>query len=970
MKRILVIVLCLISMTTVIIANEMEDSINLYTEQVIKDYQSGDYDGFLNNVKNVTRIYKVLFGDVSHDMGYSRLVSAYSDLCYEIGYSQDAILLETEANRIKKNVLGETHSDFAISLSKLAEYYSDLGFYSKALELGTRASEILKKNTLGKDDIEYALSLDKLASYHYQLDNCIKAVEISTQALDILRKTLGQDDPEYALSLNSLALYYSKLGNYLKAIEISTQAMEILKAKVGENHPYYCAPLSILATCYGHLGNYTKAIKLSTQAMEIVKEEYGETNPNYALSLGNVASYYRVIGNFPKAIELTTLAKDILQKTIGVHNHSYAMTLNSLALAYSYLTFYSRSIEYGTQAAEILKSIQGEDRDYATVITNLANYYAGTEDYTKAIELDTKALEIFQNTIGKQHPYYAISLRNLIDDNFYNGSYNVIAPLINEYMSIVRNNIFSTFIGLTSSERHMYWDTFTDNLTWIQKILVDSYPPNAAEMLYDNIALFSKGLLLSTELEITKLIQESGDLKAQQLYSELRQNRQILNVMYSKPIMDRYINCDSIEHVSFDLERQLMSRVKEFGDYTRNLSISWQDVQSKLGENDIAIEFLSYPENYDTTTYVALTLCNDDTIPVLTPLFDEQQLFNASGENESYQTTKADEMIWSPLSSRLEGKTHVYFSASGILHNIGIEYLPSMDGKECYRLSSTRELAIKRSETPSDGAVVYGGIQYATDVSQMGTPRGDGSFLAHRGFNPDSVTQRGSWDYLPGSLDEANEVDSILAKSDVDVKKVTGLEATETTFKDLSSQRKRILHIATHGFYYNDSTAHHYNERERLGFLQMDNDHPRYVEDKAMTRTGLLFTGAQNTFDGVKIPDGVDDGVLTAQEVSQLDLRGLDLLVLSACQTGLGEVTSDGVFGLQRGFKKAGAQSILMSLWKVDDEAAHMLMTEFYRGWTTGLTKYAALRHAQSVVKEKYPDPRHWAAFILMDALD
>ena len=148
------------------------------------------------------------------------------------------------------------------------------------------------------------------------------------------------------------------------------------------------------------------------------------------------------------------------------------------------------------------------------------------------------------------------------------------------------------------------------------------------------------------------------------------------------------------------------------------------------------------------------------------------------------------------------------------------------------------------------------------------------------------------------------------------------------------------------------------------------------MEDKALTRSCLMLAGATIALNGQHLPDGVDDGILTAKEISKMDLRGADLVVLSACQTGIGEIKGDGVFGLQRGFKKAGVQSILMSLWKVDDEATMLLMTQFYKNLTSevGMNKHEALKQAQKYVREydgmKYQDPYYWASFILLDAID
>ena len=158
---------------------------------------------------------------------------------------------------------------------------------------------------------------------------------------------------------------------------------------------------------------------------------------------------------------------------------------------------------------------------------------------------------------------------------------------------------------------------------------------------------------------------------------------------------------------------------------------------------------------------------------------------------------------------------------------------------------------------------------------------------------------------------------------------------------------------------------------DNMRLMLIGDNRPRNIEDQSLLRCGLCFAGANQILQDSLPHNGQDDGILSALEIAQTDLRGLDLVVLSACQTACGDIyQGEGVFGLQRGFKKAGAQSILMSLWEVDDEATHLLMTEFYLGWTSGMTKKDALRNAQSIVKEKYPDPQDWAAFILLDALD
>jgi CHAT domain-containing protein len=201
-----------------------------------------------------------------------------------------------------------------------------------------------------------------------------------------------------------------------------------------------------------------------------------------------------------------------------------------------------------------------------------------------------------------------------------------------------------------------------------------------------------------------------------------------------------------------------------------------------------------------------------------------------------------------------------------------------------------------------------------------------------------------------------------LEQNDVKTRVFMYDEGTEETFKALSGQSQSIIHIATHGFYFSEQELR--QQGRQLVFLSDENSHL----DDALNYSGLLFAGANYALQGNRLPDGIEDGVLTAREIAQVDLGHVDLVVLSACQTGLGEIRDDGVFGIQRGFKKAGARSLLMSLWKVDDEATDLMMTRFYERLMDGRELHRAFAEAQQAVREGgYPEPYFWASFILLD---
>ena len=435
-----------------------------------------------------------------------------------------------------------------------------------------------------------------------------------------------------------------------------------------------------------------------------------------------------------------------------------------------------------------------------------------------------------------------------------------------------------------------------------------------------------------------------------------------------------------------------VNRSKAYGNYTKPLRVEWQRILRQLGPKDLAVEFLCYRSRKGEEQYAAFVISHNHPTPVFIPLTTGQQISSFRAK-DIYTTGELSSLVWKPLETYLQQARNVYFAPAGELYNIGIESLPHweedetllMDRWTFYRLSSTREVALarERSKKPFKNVTIYGGVDYDSDqaTNQTLTP---------------NQKKKGA-KYLPGTRKEAEEINSMLSQNEIPSIVHLSTTASEKSFKQLSGNASYIIHIATHGFYWTDSEVRESGMDEKLQFLAMYGNMDD--ADKAMTRSGLLLSGANQTLMGLSGIRKSDDGILTAKEISMLDLRNVDLLVLSACQTGLGKITGDGVFGLQRGFKKAGANAILMSLWKVDDKATRILMTHFYNYLMEGIGKHEALRRAQSdlrnmdvevegrnssrraisshakrarksKVKKLYADPYYWAAFILLDGVE
>lgn len=938
-----------------------------------------------------------------------------------------------EAVRIRETVLGEKTLECASCLNSYGASQIYLGNYDRAIESFSKAAAIAEE-LLGKQHIFYASCINNIGLCHLVLSDYATAIDYISQATDIYLETVGANHPNYGLCLNNLGNCYQELAEFEKAIEYYTKASVVYREALGDKNLNYAGCINNIGNCYQELSDYGKAIEYLTQAMEIRHELVDERHPDYVASYTNLGNCYYFLGDVKKALEFFEKALELNRAIYGDHQPAVAINLEEIGNCYFDMGDYEKAISYGTEALAIYRESMGERHPYyANTLNNLGNSYTGLKDFEKAYSNYREALDIYRDTEGERHPDYAHTLKLLgtyynnvgnyseavkyfseslaiyrdifgqrnrdvaASINFVGEAYSALgdrdstSAYIRSYFSQVSDLVLDAFTYLPQNQRSAHWNTFNEFFT--EKLpRYTRFLSGDKEFLctaYDG-ALFSKGLLLNAETELRRLILESGDEDALLLYNRLQDERSLLDQLYAQPVSERTMPTDSLENLYESLERELQQKSRAFGDFTNNLSISWRDVQSALEKRDIAIEFLKVPVSEDTTLYCALTLKKGYDAPHYVELFDMKDLDALQAKYAGRQKTDGliygdaalYDLVWKPLEKELKGVNNIYFGPSGELYQTAIEYADNGKGplatrKNIFRLSSTRQLAVARGETEHQRSAVFGGLKYGASEevlladSRKYTQR---SIPEDPFFNVDSLDIRGAGGGLmvadlPGTEAEALEIDALLRKEGLDNTLRMGEEGTEAAFKDLSGRRENIIHIATHGFYWNGKQARGIADGQARNLA---NGSDRLQEDVSMTRSGLLFSGANNALhDGFAKKEGVEDGILTAKEIAQMDLRGTDLLVLSACQTGLGEVSGEGVFGLQRGFKKAGVNTILMSLWEVDDEATQLLMTRFYKGLTEGLSKTDALKKAQDAVRTNkgrdFSSPYYWAAFILLD---
>ncbi len=901
-------------------------------------------------------IFKEAFGAESSPHrsacdSYATFLNNYALECYNNNDYVSAVEIGNRALYFAEVAHGKMNEQYANVLNNLGVYYSAQGNYARAAKCSIHAVGVYSEVKV-EDSEEFALAMGDLSRYFDNLGNYPEAIATGKEALEIIKKRLGTKNKQYVRMLSDLAISYSHFEEYTESLRMASEALDISREVFGETSIDYARSASTLATIYYKLNKYNEAVSLETHALETYRRVFGEESHQVATSFNNLSAYYDALGDLENAVSFASQAANIRKNVLGDSHPDYAHSLNRLSDLYLNACNYTEAAICAENAVDIFRDLYGSNNlSYAQSLYKLATIQFLENNSKEAYKNIYDVVEIRRKALGYHHPGYISALRMMAVIDFYDGKFNEAVKLYSKSYQGYSTFVQQHFVTMTYNERSMFWNSMSEFFNITIPNAAYHYPCDTLNALAYNSQIFSKSLILNSELEVQKIIDESGDTVLANRYYKIRNDRAMLDNLYQIMPQHRKINADSLADVIEKDERVLIESSKLLGDYTQNLTITYNEVLKKLSDTDLAIEFAHYTDFGSSSGYVALVLKKGMKVPELVHLLTDSTL-RAISTSDMYKTSKLNNLFWKPLEKYLEGVKNVYFSPCAKLHTIGIEYLPDDEGKvfsekfAAYRLSSTRELVVNHSANTNFKAATYGGIQY-DDINESTNIRGVGA------------------NYLGGTKIESEAVAKLLRTAKYNVTALTGHSATEESFKNLSGKGIKMLHIATHGFFFNE------DELSEMGLAGFSSDR-QSTEDRSLSGSGLLLAGANAVFDPQTrsaIPEGSDDGILTAKEISRLDFKGLDLVVLSACQSGLGEVTGEGVFGLQRGFKKAGAQTLVMSLWNVSDDATQLLMTEFFKNLTSGMKKREAFVSAQKVVRQKFPHPGLWAAFVMVDGI-
>ena len=914
--------------------------------------------------------------------------------------------LYRRALAIREKVLGKEHSDVATSLNNLAALYHYQGNYTKAEPLYRRSLAILEK-VLGGEHPDVAASLSNLAELYSSQGNYTLAEPLLLRALAIFEKVLGREHPDVAISLNNLAALYHYQGNYTKAEPLYRRSLAILEKVLGKEHPNVATSLNNLAELYTVQGNYTKVEPLYLRSLAIFEKVLGGEHPDVATSLNNLAALYQVQGNYTKAEPLYRRALAIREKVLGGEHPDVAASLNNLAGLYESQGNYTKAESLYMRSLAIREKVLGGEHPYvATSLNNLALLYQVQGNYTKAEPLLLRALAIWEKILGKEHPNVAASLSNLTVLYWEKGDITRTTDFFTRGLAVQEKNLELIYAVGSEQRKQNYAQTFTARTNFAVTLALQesSKNPTLSKLALTTV-LRRKGRVLDAMTDTVQILrsQLADNPETKKLFDEwLDVQQRLATLVYRGAGEQKFeIYQQQIKQLEAEKERleELVSvRSAEFRKEIQPVELA--DIQTQIPADAAMVEIVQYKpfnikaknnsEKWRKPRYAAVVLRNAGepkwvdlgdaaTIDQSVASFRRMLAFApATSKSNSKEDRGAiypepadgkrlediartlDRQVMAPIRPLLGDARHLLLSPDGQLNLIPFEALKDEQNKylvEKYAFSYlTTGRDLLRLETTAKQLtkpVVFADIDYEQQETVIasqsrGSENRRSTNFANLKYNP-----------LAATVAESEQIKKIFPDTNI----ITGKKATEEAIKQLKSPS--ILHLATHGFFLPDEEIKPISPA--INQLNNQLEQPQYLNvENPLLRSGLALAGFNNR-QNKQSNNNTEDGVLTALEVAGLNLRGTELVVLSACETGIGDVkTGDGVYGLRRALVIAGSQTQLLSLWKVADDGTKDLMVEYYQKIKAGKGRHEALREVQLefLKHPQYNHPYFWASFI------
>jgi CHAT domain-containing protein/tetratricopeptide (TPR) repeat protein len=993
-------------------ANHPDVAASLYNLALLYEAK-GDYSNAEPRLKRALAIQEKVFGP--DHLEVALILNGLAVLYKEKGEYVRAEPLYQRALAIREKVFGRDHPKLALFLNNLAVLYKEMGDYPRAESLHLRALAIQEK-VFDAEHPDLANTLGGLAELYREMGNYARAEPLYRRALVIEEKVLGAEHPHVAQSLNNLAFLQYEKGDYVAAEQLYLRALAIREKVLGAEHPEVASTLNNLALLYNTKGDDVRSELLCQRALAIRQKMLAPEHPDVAISLNNLAQLYHQRRDYTRAEPLYLRALATWQKAFGAEHAVVAAALNNLASLYEARGEFARAESSFQKALAIKEKALGANHpDVGLTVRNLAGLYEEEGDYAKAEQLYRRALEIFEKAFGTDHPSVAALLSDLSELNYLKGDYGQAVEFQTSANEVRERNLALILSAGSEREKQIYLNTLageTQASVWLH--LSAPTDPEAIDLAVTTI-LRRKGRVLDAMADQMTNLRSHSNPEDRALFDALAAARSHLATLQfsMRGQWSPEVKRKEIENTAAEVERlevEISRRSAEFRVQTRTVTLD--AVQQALPSDAALVEIFIYQppkkgihsnaEKQTVPGYVAYVVRGDGTplqfvdlgpaAAIDAELVRWRTALQDPGRKDVQIIARSlDEQVMRPIRKLLRQTQRIFLSPDGALNLIPFAALVDENGKyllEKYSidyLTSGRDLL--RLQVPtrnrSEPMVMANPLYDLTTTSRLTMT----SAQANQG-DKENVANRRSLDLtfktykpLPGTAEEATVLSKLLPPG---AQLFLQEQATEARLKQLRGPL--LLHIATHGFFLSEQAQDPQvgNHSLRGTFEPLNPSPAAPVRENPLLRSGLVLAGVKQGQSGTG-----QDGVLTALEAAGLDLWGTKLVVLSACETGLGEVKNGaGVYGLRRALVLAGSETQVMSLWKVSDAGTRDLMTSYYTRLQGGEGRAEALRQVQlamlrgqlkaaassatrgttdtgeSLPAKNYRHPYYWAAFI------
>ncbi|MFZ9981111.1 MAG: CHAT domain-containing protein [Cyclobacteriaceae bacterium] len=837
------------------------------------------------------------------------------------------------------------------------------GLFSEAETNLDQAANIIRKTKGEGLDFDELGAARDLSGLYIQLGRYSQTSELLESLISEYERLFGVATSRLIEPLVNKSQLLLARGDYTDADKIAQRAYKIALDVYGEKSTKSSLVQKLLSELYFTLGDYERAEQYILKAIQSQESQFGKNHLEVAKSLSMLSLIRKERGDDPKQIMKTLAeARGIIAGQLGPDTPPFADVLRDVAVVSIAMKQYPQALAVLTEAENIWSKKTGSKNNIkaAAIYSLTGDVYYHSRHYQRSEEFYNKGKAIYESNFSKTHPEYVKILSKLSRVYFMTGDYKKSKKNIEEALLNYENYIKQFFPALSEREKAKYWNTIRSDFEFFNTLAFSQLEDfkDLSGRVYNN-QLLTKALLLSSSIKIRERILNSSNTELKNSYNLWIQKKELLTQALSmspSQLAENEIDPSILGNEVERLEKELSEKSELFGKNFENKKVTYENVQASLSKNEVALEILRYRHfNHtftDSIVYVGLYVTADKSRPKVIHFGNGNHM---EGRYFRYyrnvmqlrdQDIYSYDAFWQPVEKELGvNYSTIYLSADGVYNQINLEAIPLPGRDNSYIIDKFSIVLVNNTKDLYIRKVTGKSIAQANSATMFGNPV----------FYASNVKEKQIPD-LPGTEREIAELKMLLTAKGWKTDEFTENQATEEKVKELDNPK--IFHIATHGFY---SPASQQNLEEEMTTSESQ------IADNPLLKSGLLLSGAGDILMKTNFNYNIDNGVLTAYEAMSLNLDRTDLVVLSACETGLGEISQgEGVYGLQRAFLVAGAKMLIMSIFKVDDEATQKLILNFYERWLSTANMRKSFIEAKRDIRKEYPDPIYWGSFMMI----